>query len=46
MIPIVCSFWHPQTSEAALQRKEKGDADTKAKAEEEVIYKIEIPANR
>jgi hypothetical protein len=36
-----------QTSEAVVQRKEKGDKDAKVDASSEaVIYKIDVTANR
>mmetsp|Transcript_24182 Transcript_24182/g.60799 ORF Transcript_24182/g.60799 Transcript_24182/m.60799 type:complete len:593 (+) Transcript_24182:1407-3185(+) len=34
------------TSEALMQRKEKGDKDAKIEANDQVVYKIDITANR
>lgn len=35
-----------QTSEADMLKKERGEANVAPAASEEVIYKIDIPANR
>jgi hypothetical protein len=43
---MLCRVCH-QTSEAVVQRKEKGDRDAKVDAASEaIIYKIDVTANR
>ena len=40
------SVWLYQTTEKAIVRKEKHLEEEEADEDEEVIYKIEVPANR
>lgn len=40
------SVWLYQTTEKAIVRKEKHLDEEEADEDEEVIYKIEVPANR
>lgn len=43
---IYTSFWLFQTTEKAIIRKEKHLEEEEGDEDEEVIYKIEVPANR